>query len=193
GDPQNYAEIVGADQSVEAKHIFKAVLSKLPNVRQLSAEDLKTIWKDLSDNPSAEPWIVEFTTTDKDSEANQMETKRLMSLLSDENISVGKVFCDQELKACSQFYIHKHPSIAVLKSGANYELYHGRILAFDIANFAKESLTSDLQTLDPNIFEDKVTNPVPTGKPWFVDFFAPVVVSAVYETNARNPKGVAKC
>lgn len=52
----------------------------------------------------------------------------------------------------------------------------GRILAFDIANFAKESVSSRLQTLDPNQFEDKVSNPLPTvdNKPWFVDFFAPV-------------------
>ncbi|CAG2120682.1 unnamed protein product, partial [Medioppia subpectinata] len=47
-------------------------------------------------------------------------------------------------------------------------------MAFDIANFAKESLTSRLQTLDPNVFEDKVNNAVSAdSKPWFVDFFSP--------------------
>jgi hypothetical protein len=51
----------------------------------------------------------------------------------------------------------------------------GRILAHDIVTFAKESLSSQLQTLDPNQFEDKVINSVSNAdKPWFVDFFAPV-------------------
>ncbi|CAG2112303.1 unnamed protein product, partial [Medioppia subpectinata] len=51
-DHRNYFEIAGADQSIEAKHIFKAVLSKLPNVRKLSAKDVKTIWDELSDDRS---------------------------------------------------------------------------------------------------------------------------------------------
>ena len=124
-DKQNYYQIIGADQSVDAKHIFKAILSKLPNIRKLAQKDLKLIWDELSTDPMAKPWIVEFTTVDKDIESSQMESKRLISLLSDQNIAVGKVFCDKDPKACSQFYIHKHPSYAVLKNGANYELYHG--------------------------------------------------------------------
>ena len=127
-DPQNYYEIIGADQSVDAKHIFKAVLSKLPNVRKLNQKDLKSVWDGLTDEPTANPWIVEFTTTDKDLESNQLESKRLVSLLIDQNIAVGKVFCDKEPKACTQFYIQKYPSYAVLKSGPNYELYHGLYL-----------------------------------------------------------------
>ncbi|XP_054166340.1 dnaJ homolog subfamily C member 10-like [Oppia nitens] len=173
GDHHNYFEIANSDQSVEAKQIFKAVLAKLPNVKKLSTKELRTVWHNLGTDLSTDPWIVEFTLSDEDKEVNQYETKRLAALVGDESLNVGKVFCDREPQACSQFFISKYPTIAVLNAGPTYELYHGRILAFDIANFAKESLSSRLQTLDPILFEDKVQNPVSTDKPWFVDFFAP--------------------
>ena len=121
----NYYEISGADQSVEAKHIFKAVLSKLPNVRKLSHKDIKSIWDELTSDQLANPWIIEFTSSDKDVESNQLEAKRLISLMSGQNVNLGKVLCDKEPKACSQFYIQKKPSFGVLKAGPTYELYHG--------------------------------------------------------------------
>lgn len=46
----------------------------------------------------------------------------------------------------------------------------GRMVAEDIASFARESSLSHVRSLTPNDFPDRVIN---SGEPWFVDFFAP--------------------
>ena len=50
-------------------------------------------------------------------------------------------------------------------------IWTGRFTAHDIAVFAKESASSSVQTLGPDDFPAKVTQP---DLPFFVDFFAPV-------------------
>jgi hypothetical protein len=123
-DPLNYYQISAGDSSIEAKDIFNAVLAKLPNIRKLSQKDLKSLMEGLSNaNAISHPWIIQFTTTEKDIESHQIEMKRLISLLPE--VNVGKVYCDKEPKACSQFFIQKYPSFVVIKTDAIYEIYHG--------------------------------------------------------------------
>lgn len=50
----------------------------------------------------------------------------------------------------------------------------GRTSAHDIATFAKESVSSHMQALDPIKFKTIAHEPLSTEKPWLIDFFAPV-------------------
>ena len=47
----------------------------------------------------------------------------------------------------------------------------GRYTAHDIAVFARESLTSNVRTLEPDDFPQVVMS---AHEQWFIDFFAPV-------------------
>ena len=58
-------------------------------------------------------------------------------------------------------------------------MYLGRHAAHDVAAFAKDSSNTPVTVLSPRDFPDRV---ITGGKPWFVDFYAPVSVVKIEQT-----------
>lgn len=125
-DKENYFEIIEFDKSIDAKDIFKNVLTKLPHIKKLSHKEVKQILQDLKSDIESHPWLFYFSNSDLDHDNFQIEMKRLPSLLMDVNI--GKINCSVDGKICSQFHINKYPSFAVIKKGSTYEIYHGNFI-----------------------------------------------------------------
>lgn len=157
----NVAHVV---ESLDGKEIVKEVLDYLPNEEVISWDTLKSIRENITAGKES-PWLLHFV---KSSDKENLEFRKLPSLLPE--MHVGKLNCDQQVDACTEFYIHKYPSFVVLKKEGGHEIYHGRMMAHDVATFARESVVTNVETLGPQDFPERVVN---SGEPWFIDFFAP--------------------
>lgn len=149
--------------SLETKEIISMVLNKLPDPVNVDLPKFEELREKLSSDTEL-PWVLHFDKGPMDN----LEIRKLPAFTTD--INVGHVDCSKETEICQQVHIRKYPMIALFKTHGHYEWHHGRFTAHDIAVFAKESASSSVQTLGPDDFPAKVTQP---NLPFFVDFFAP--------------------
>ncbi|XP_034041874.1 dnaJ homolog subfamily C member 10 isoform X2 [Thalassophryne amazonica] len=144
-------------KSLDSKEIYSQIISHLPSVEQLTADNFE---KKLAHHR----WLVSFTFGDKVSK----ESKKLQSLLQKDHIQVGWVDCLSDSDLCQSLYIRKS-CVAVFKGLGIYdfEIHHGKDVLYSIAGFAKDSVHAHVTTLRPDNF------PADQKEAWLVDFFAP--------------------
>lgn len=88
------------------------------------------------------------------------------------------------------FKTFKYPTFVIFKQSGGYEIHYGKTIhifkcikfiynliytgrhtAHDLASFVRDCAFTNVQSLGPDLFPNKV---VYDGQLWFVDFFAPV-------------------
>ncbi|XP_070570725.1 dnaJ homolog subfamily C member 10-like [Ptychodera flava] len=151
----------------EPKEIAGEVLKMLPDIQTIDEEQFKKMRDELSNSSkNMNPVLIHFVKSNDDAE---MELRKLLWILDD--ITVKRVDCSTHQKLCQSLYVNKNlPAVALFRKDGEHEMHHGRMMAQDIAAFARESVTSPVHMLDPSDFPDPVIN---SGEPWFVDFFSP--------------------
>ncbi|KAK2178973.1 hypothetical protein NP493_521g01093 [Ridgeia piscesae] len=149
--------------TLDVKEIAFKVLQQLPDVTILSRGDFLSARNKLKLNKDS-AWLIHFV----DADVHDLELRKLPALLS--GMNVGRVDCRTQKTECAEFYIQKLPTFAMFKPGGGHDIHYGRHTAHDLVAFAKESAKTPARVLGPNDFPHPVTQ---SGKPWFVDFFAP--------------------
>nr|XP_037291843.1 dnaJ homolog subfamily C member 10-like [Rhipicephalus microplus] len=157
-------ELEGSD----ASELRKAVLKELPSFEPITSELFNGLIQQLDGSDESEPWLLHFFKSKQLDTAAQLELKHIRGYI--QSVRLGSVDCSQEIDVCVQFSVTKSPVFILLRSSGEYEVYHGRVNARDLASFAKESAGSRLQALTIATFERKVLKGRTT---WLVDFFAP--------------------
>lgn len=151
----------------DASELRKAVLKELPSFELITMEMFKDLTKQLDGSDESEPWLLHFTLGNQPDASEELELKHIRGYV--QSVRLGSVDCTKERDICTQFSVTKS-SFILLRSGGEYEVYHGRVNARDLASFAKESAGSRLQTLTAATFRRNVLQ---SGSTWLVDFFAP--------------------
>lgn len=149
--------------SLDSKEIMLAVLSQMPEMRTLDKEEFQEIISDLQVH-KGHPWLIHFVQGD----VHDLDLRKLPALIPE--IEVGRVNCRQLQTRCNDLHVSKLPAFVVFKLGGAHEVHHGRMMAHDVAAFAREASTTPVEVLGPKDFPARV---VDKGNPWFVDFFAP--------------------
>lgn len=160
-----YQVIAGVDD----KDLAHEVLQLLPDALEISEEKYKEIIKNLKQN-TEKSWLIYFKKEENnisDKSINR-EMKRLSALLPD--VKMGQLDCSVNSQTCKNLYIQKYPTFIIFKTGGSYEIYHGRTNSHDIATFVRESLTSFVETLGPDVFPNDI---IVKNQPWLIDFYAP--------------------
>ncbi|KAG7170078.1 DnaJ subfamily C member 10-like [Homarus americanus] len=151
--------------SLNAQEIAKEVLELLPEMQLLDEATYKVIRQNLESHEDSVSWLIQFSG---DSDDDAFEIRKLPALLP--SLNLGRIKCSQMKKQCDDLYIAKTPSFMLFKPGGGYELHHGRLLAHDIAVFAREGASAPhFQILTPQEFPKVLSD----GSTWFVDFYAP--------------------
>lgn len=148
--------------NINAKELVSEVLDLLPIPLQVNDNIFQQIRRNISENKSNE-WL--FMFTDRDDHKNH-ELRKTEALL--QNINIGHVNCLQAADLCQRFLINKYPTVLLYKK-IGYEIHHGRMFAHDLANFARESLASNVRVMGPDDFL-KISQ---SSDSYFIDFFAP--------------------
>ena len=110
----------------------------------------------------------------KNSTQNKSETQRARAYKVTSFLSTD---CELSTETCSKNVYSPGPIcnyvsyIMCYVCNKSFCLFLGRQTAHDIAAFAKESSQTPARVLGPKDFPHPVSQ---SGKPWFVDFFAPV-------------------
>ncbi|KAK3753323.1 hypothetical protein QZH41_015263 [Actinostola sp. cb2023] len=147
-------------QSLDTKDIVDQVLQLMPGPQNIDNKGFQEMREKLE--IGEQPWLVHF---DKGAAAG-LEIKKIPGVIND--MKVGHVDCSNAKDLCDSLHVTKYPRVALFKSGG-FEWHHGRFTAHDIAVFAKESASANVQTLGPDDFPGVIT----PNRPFFVDFFAP--------------------
>ncbi|XP_047492349.1 dnaJ homolog subfamily C member 10-like [Penaeus chinensis] len=151
--------------SLNVQEIAKEVLALLPEMKKLDEETFKNIRRNLEMREETVAWLMHFSS---DSDDDTFEIRKLPGLLP--SLKMGQVDCSLLKKLCDDLYIAKTPTFMIFKPSGGYELHHGRLLAHDIAVFAREGAAATrFQILTPEEFPKVLTD----GSTWFVDFYAP--------------------
>ncbi|XP_077997471.1 dnaJ homolog subfamily C member 10-like [Glandiceps talaboti] len=150
----------------EPKEIANEVLKMLSDIPIIDETEFRRIRSQLPTNSSEDPMLIQFLSN---SEQTELELRKLPWLLDD--INVVRLDCSKYMTLCQSLYVDKIlPVVALFRKDGEHEMHHGRMMAQDIAAFARESITSQVHMLDPSDFP----NPVIEGDEyWFVDFFSP--------------------
>lgn len=156
---------IGGSDAVELR---KAVLRELPGFETITLQKFDKLMAELSSNDEAEPWFLHFGNSDQSEGSLELELKHIRGYV--QSVRLGYVDCSSERDVCRRLSVSKTPLFLVLRPGAEYEVYHGRTNARDLASFLRESVGGRLETLTASTFTAKVTR---GGSPWLVDFFAP--------------------
>lgn len=152
----------------DASELRRAVLKELPSFQVITTELFKSLFQQLDGGDESEPWLLHFTKSSQRDASQELELKHIRGYI--QSVRLGIVDCSKEVDICSQFSVTKSPLFLLLRSSGEYEVYHGRVNARDLASFAKESAGCRLQTLTIATFDRKVSQSKNT---WLVDFFAP--------------------
>ncbi|XP_076035783.1 dnaJ homolog subfamily C member 10-like [Oratosquilla oratoria] len=151
--------------SLNAQEIAKEVLKLLPEMRLLDEDEYTAIRSDLENKKETTAWFILFSG---DHDDINFDLKKLPALMP--SLHQGQVKCSKMKRHCDDLYISKTPALVVFKMGGGYEIHQGRLIAHDIANFAKESASSvRFQILTPKEFPEVIRD----GSMWFIDFYAP--------------------
>ncbi|CAH1105266.1 unnamed protein product [Psylliodes chrysocephalus] len=149
----------------DTKDILENVLVNLPNPEIVNEEKFKEIRSELR-TESGKPWLLCFYLGAA-TELNLL-LKRLPPLIPD--INIGLVHCGKSSALCSSLHVVRYPTWGALKVGGAFEIYHGRDVLYEVANFAKESAKStNLHALSPADFHNILSE----GTLWFIDWYAP--------------------
>ncbi|KAI0227084.1 DnaJ-like subfamily C member 10 [Lamellibrachia satsuma] len=150
-------------ETLDVKEVAFKVLEQLPDVTILSRGDFLAARNKLKQHQDS-AWLIHFVNGD----VHDLELRKLPALLS--SMNVGRVDCRHQQAECNELFIQKMPAFAMFKPGGGHDIHYGRHTAHDLAAFAKESTQTPARVLGPKDFPHPVTQ---SGKPWFVDFFAP--------------------
>nr|XP_045618759.1 dnaJ homolog subfamily C member 10-like isoform X1 [Procambarus clarkii] len=151
--------------SLNAQEIAREVLGLLPEMKLVDEDMYKDIRQKLESHEESTSWLIHFSG---DSDDDAFEIRKLPALLP--SLNLGRIECSRMKKQCDELYIAKTPSFILFKPGGGYELHHGRLLAHDIAVFAREGASAPhFQILTPQKFPKVLSD----GSTWFVDFYAP--------------------
>lgn len=151
--------------SLNAQDIAREILVLMPDMKLLDENIYKAIRQKLLSLEDSVSWLIQFSG---DSDDDAFEIRKLPALLP--SLNLGRIRCSQMKKQCDELYIAKTPSFILFKPGGGYEVHHGRLLAHDIAVFAREGASAPrFQILTPQEFPRVLTD----GSTWFVDFYAP--------------------
>ncbi|XP_065834380.1 dnaJ homolog subfamily C member 10-like [Oscarella lobularis] len=147
-----------SDESLDPQELSRFALLQLPLPKEINS------WADVEkDVSNGIYWLVIFVKEISDIE---LEMRKLSPLL--DSINVGFVNCDSQRSLCQKLHM-KANQVAFYKRGG-FEQHHGRLLAEDLAVFARASSSSHVLALTPDDFPERVIN---RRDPWVVDFFAP--------------------
>lgn len=150
--------------SLDNKEITKAVLSMLPDCKELTGNFITNLINP-TEHKDREPWLVEFVAQNSH---DNLELRKLPALLTD--IKVGRFNCSKYKTVCTEdMKIFKHPTFVLFKQSGGYEMHYGRNTAHDLASFVRDCASTNVQSLQSD-FLPKVLE---SGQMWFVDFFAP--------------------
>ncbi|XP_068227314.1 dnaJ homolog subfamily C member 10-like [Palaemon carinicauda] len=151
--------------SLNAQEIAREVLALLPEMTLLDDASYKNIRQALDSREDNVSWLVQFSSGNDD---DTLEIRKLPALLP--SLNLGRIDCSAMKVQCDDLYIAKTPAFILFKPGGGYELHHGRLLAHDIAVFAREGASAPkFQILTPQEFPKVLQD----GSTWFVDFYAP--------------------
>ncbi|KAK7081976.1 DnaJ subfamily C member 10 [Halocaridina rubra] len=151
--------------SLNAQEIAREVLALLPEMTLLDKTAYKNMRQKLESQEESISWLLHFSSSSDD---DTFEIRKLPGLLP--TLNLGRVDCTLMKSQCDELYIAKTPTFILFKPGGGYELHHGRLLAHDIAVFAREGASATrFQILTPQEFPKVLTD----GSTWFVDFYAP--------------------
>ncbi|XP_066942264.1 dnaJ homolog subfamily C member 10-like [Macrobrachium rosenbergii] len=151
--------------SLDAQEIAREILALLPEMTLLDESSYKNIRQKLDSREENVSWLVQFSSGNDD---DTLEIRKLPALLP--SLNLGRIDCSTMKVQCDDLYIAKTPTFILFKPGGGYELHHGRLLAHDIAVFAREGASSTkFQILTPQEFPKVLQD----GSTWFVDFYAP--------------------
>jgi len=148
--------------SLDANEIMEEVMSRLPQPISIDDEKFKDIDNNIYQSKSP-PWVLVFLEGDE----KDMEIVKLAALIPE--LKIAKAQCNKARALCTRFHIHKYPTVILLKK-RGFEYHHGRYNAHDVANFARESVDSNVITLQPKDFPAVATD---TENNWYIDFFTP--------------------
>lgn len=152
-----------------AAELRRAVLKELPGFEPITSEQFNKLMKELNTDDEAEPWFLHFGEGAQSHSSEELELKHIRGYV--QSIRLGYIDCSREKQVCAQVSASKTPLFLVLRSGGDYEVYHGRVNARDLAAFVRESIGGRLETLTVSTFGEKVSRI--GSEPWLVDFFAP--------------------
>ncbi|XP_076088842.1 dnaJ homolog subfamily C member 10-like [Mytilus galloprovincialis] len=152
--------------SLNAQEIAYQVLSWLPDVDNLDSKTLKKIINRLKTGQH-HTWLIHFVEGDG---SQDIEFRKLPAML--EGIKIGRVDCKKLRSECNELHVMKFPSFVVYKQTGGFELYYGRATAHDVSAFAKDSMTTKLESLTLDDFQSQRVGPSSQSM-WFIDFFAP--------------------
>ena len=148
--------------SLNANEIMDKVMGLLPQPISIDDEKFKEIDNEIYQNKSP-PCVLVFLEKD----GKDMEIVKLAALIPD--LKIAKVHCNTARDLCTRFHVHKYPTVVLLKR-RGFEYHHGRYNAHDLANFARESVDSNVIVLQPKDFPAVATD---TENNWYIDFFTP--------------------
>ncbi|CAL4084368.1 unnamed protein product, partial [Meganyctiphanes norvegica] len=151
--------------SLNAQEIAREVMAFMPEITELSYDKYQEVRQMLRTQEESVAWLIHFSSQSDD---DNFEHRKLPGLLP--NLNLGRVDCSAQKAECDELYISRTPSFILFKPNGGYELHKGRLLAQDIANFAREGASSsNFQILTPKEFPEVLRD----GSLWFVDFYAP--------------------
>lgn len=151
--------------SLNAQEIAKEVMGQMPEIMELNNDEYQEVRQRLTTQETSVPWLIHFSSQSDD---ENFEVRKLPGLLP--NLNLGRIDCSAQKAECDELYITRTPSFILFKPKGGYEVHSGRLLAQDIANFAREGATSfNFQILTPKEFPGVLAG----GAQWFVDFYAP--------------------
>ena len=152
--------------SETAQDIARDVLELMPGVPLIDEQEYNRRQAELLEKTDSVGWLVQFTS---ENDHQDLELRKLPGLSFP--IPTHRVLCSAlSSNACDALYLSKTPAFVLFKAGGGYEMHHGRLLAQDIANFAREAAGApQFRTLTPKEFPSVLSH---SGH-WFIDFYAP--------------------
>ncbi|KAA0202878.1 hypothetical protein HAZT_HAZT007238, partial [Hyalella azteca] len=170
--------ILADDRS--AQDIAKDVLALLPPLPLIDNDEFTKLHSEIVSSSSGtegsrQPgWLVQFSSENDDVDD---ELRKLAGLAAP--LPCHRVLCSSLSPGldCDSLSITKTPAFVLFKPGGGYEMHHvilyphyGRLMAQDIANFAREAAGAPhFCTLTPKEFPSVLS----AGSIWFIDFYAP--------------------
>ncbi|XP_057305172.1 dnaJ homolog subfamily C member 10-like [Hydractinia symbiolongicarpus] len=147
--------------SLETSEIMEEVLKLLPEPFVINDDLFQGVRRNISEGKS-EPWLFIFLSGHE----LDLELRKITALIPE--INIASADCKEVKDFCHRFHVTKYPTVVLYKK-EGYEYHHGRYNAHDIANFARESVISNVRVLGPEDFPKVIEK----GDNWFIDFFAP--------------------